>query len=79
MQGFKCNVTGATSTARLAKAKAPVYCADDASKCVRGAKQMIAWNQLTGNNIVTPDVWGTSPGYNEKCGWTEGPQRDIFA
>jgi len=76
MQGFKCNVTGATSTAPLAKAQAPVYCADDASKCVTGAKQMIAWKQLTGDNVVTPD--GASPGYSEKCGWTDGPQRDIF-
>jgi len=46
MQNFKCNVTGSTSTKRLAlPAKPPVYCADDSSKCVKGAKQMIAWNR----------------------------------
>jgi hypothetical protein len=76
MQGFKCQVTGATNTAKLATAQAPAYCADDASKCVKGAKQMIAWNQLSGNNIAVPD--GVSPGYNEKCGWAEGAQTDIF-
>jgi len=42
MQGFKCKVTGATSTAPLAKAQAAVYCKDDPTKCVKGAKQMIA-------------------------------------
>ena len=78
MQGFKCKVTGATSNIPLAKPKAPVYCPDDASKCVKGAKQMIAWHQLDGNNIETPNQWGVTPGYNEKCGWSEGPQRDIF-
>lgn len=76
MQGFKCTVTNATSTTPVAPAQAPVYCADDASKCVKGAKQMIAWHQETGNNIETAD--GISPGYNEKCGWTNGAQHDIF-
>ncbi len=45
MQGFKCNVTGATSAAPLAKAQAPVMCVDDPSKCVVGAKQMIPCNR----------------------------------
>ena len=45
MQGFKCNVTGATSTVPLAVAKAPVMCEEDESKCVKGARQMIAWNR----------------------------------
>jgi hypothetical protein len=74
MAGSKCMVTNATSTTPLAKAQPPVYCADDASKCVKGAKQMIAWNQLTGNNIETDE----SPAYSEKCGWTAGAQTDIF-
>lgn len=76
MQGFKCTVTNATSQTPVAPAQAPVYCADDASKCVKGAKQMIAWHQQTGNNIETAD--GISPGYNEKCGWTNGAQHTIF-
>ncbi|KAF2704689.1 hypothetical protein K504DRAFT_460956 [Pleomassaria siparia CBS 279.74] len=77
MQGFKCKVTNASPTARpLAAAQVPTYCADDQSKCVQGAKQMLAWHQLEGNNIETPD--GTTPTYNTKCGWAEGAQTDIF-
>jgi len=79
MAGYKCNVTGATSTTPLAVAKPPVYCADDASKCVKGAKQMIAWNQAEGNNIKVPPVFLMSPGYNPTCGFENGPQNDIFA
>ncbi|KAF2006787.1 hypothetical protein P154DRAFT_517813 [Amniculicola lignicola CBS 123094] len=77
MQGFKCKVTGATSIVPVAKAQPPVYCAGEPSKCVKGAKQMIAWNQLIGNNIRTTG-WGVTPNYNQKCGWSNGPQRDIF-
>lgn len=45
MQGFKCNVIGATSNIPLAKAQAPTLYRDDPSKCVVGAKQTIAWNR----------------------------------
>ncbi|PSN71810.1 hypothetical protein BS50DRAFT_484432 [Corynespora cassiicola Philippines] len=76
MQGFKCNVTNATSTRTLAPAQAPAYCEDDPTKCVTGAKQMIAWHQSTGNNIETDP--GMTPNYNQKCGWAEGAQTDIF-
>jgi len=76
MAGYRCNVTGATGTAPLAKAQPPVYCGDDSSKCVKGAKQMIAWNQLTGNNIQTGP--GQSPAYGANCGWSDGAQNDIF-
>jgi hypothetical protein len=77
MQGFKCNVTGVSTSAKpLAKAQAPVYCENESKKCVRGAKQMLAWNQATGNNIETGP--GLTPNYNQKCGWVEGAQKDIF-
>ncbi|OAP54840.1 hypothetical protein AYL99_11288 [Fonsecaea erecta] len=76
MQGFKCIVTGATSTTPLAKAQAPVMCDTDPSKCVTGAKQMIVWNQLTGNNVVTSG--SQTPAYNTRNGFTPGPQDDIF-
>jgi hypothetical protein len=77
MQGFKCKVIGASSTAKpLAKAQVPVYCENEPNKCVRGAKQMLAWHQASGNNIVTAQ--GTTPNYNQKCGWAEGAQKDIF-
>ncbi|EXJ69370.1 uncharacterized protein A1O5_07406 [Cladophialophora psammophila CBS 110553] len=76
MQGFKCVVTGATSTIPLGKAQAPVMCDTDPSKCVKGAKQMIVWNQLTGNNVVT--TGSQTPAYNTRNGFTPGPQDDIF-
>lgn len=78
MAGYRCNVTGATSTTPLdLPAKAPVYCADDASKCVKGAKQMMAWEQETGNNIEPPQ--GVSPSYDALMGYNPGAQDDIFA
>jgi hypothetical protein len=51
MQGFKCQVTGATGNKKIAKAKAPVWCADDKSKCVKGSKQMIVFQRQSTNTI----------------------------
>jgi hypothetical protein len=53
MAGYKCNVTDVTSTKQLAPAQPPVYCEDDSSKCVAGAKQMIAWNRKA---LLTPFI-----------------------
>jgi hypothetical protein len=77
MQGFKCTVTGATATHALAPAKAPVYCKDDQSKCVAGAKSMIVFNQAEGNTTPVPPG-ARSPGYNPTCGFFPGAQKDIF-
>jgi hypothetical protein len=75
-QPFKCKVTGATSTTPVATPKPPVWCEDDPSKCVKGAKQMIYWNQQEGNNIQVDgyDLSGEfkSPAYNAKCGFSDG-------
>ncbi|KAG6888335.1 hypothetical protein C0992_008800 [Termitomyces sp. T32_za158] len=75
-QGFRCKVTGATSTAPVAVAKSPAWCEDDASKCTKGAKQMIYWNQLDGNNVQVSgnDISGhpKSPAYNQKLGFADG-------
>ncbi|KIX03945.1 uncharacterized protein Z518_07498 [Rhinocladiella mackenziei CBS 650.93] len=76
MQGFKCMVTGATSTTPLAKAQAPVMCDNDPSTCVTGAKQMIVWNQATGNNVETSG--SQTPAYNVRNGFKPGAQDDIF-
>ncbi|KAH3296412.1 hypothetical protein KXW74_008633 [Aspergillus fumigatus] len=76
MAGYKCNVTGSTSSKKVAPAQVPVYCADDSSKCVKGAKQMIAFNQQTGNNVQVPN--GKTPMYNTAWGFTNGAQNDIF-
>ncbi|CAF0993141.1 unnamed protein product [Adineta steineri] len=75
MQGHKCMVTGTTSTRKLAVAKPPVYCEDDSSKCVKGAKQMIFYQQLTGNNVFNPPKM---PTYNARMGFSDGAQNDIF-
>ena len=45
MANYKCHVTNTSSNRKLAPAKAPVYCKDNQSACVKGAKQMIAWNR----------------------------------
>jgi hypothetical protein len=77
MQAFKCNVTGASPSARpLAKAEVPTYCEGEPEKCVKSAKQMFAWHQATGNNTETKS--GITPNYNQKCGWVKGAQTDIF-
>lgn len=52
-------------------------CDEDSSKCVQGAKQMIIWNQLTGNNVVT--TGSQTPAYNVRNGFKPGAQDDIFA
>jgi len=83
MIGYNCKVTNVKPTARpLAPAKPPVFCEDDPSTCVKGAKGVIVFNQLEGNNIVLDgnqkDGQPKSPGYNQKTGFADGVQNDIF-
>lgn len=76
MQPLRCKVTGAKSTAPVAAAKPAVWCEDDSSKCVSGAKQLLFWHQAAGDNIEVQgsDLLGEpkSPAYNAKCGWANG-------
>lgn len=76
MAGFRCKVTGNTGNRRPAPAKPPVWCEGQPDKCTKGAKQMIAWNQASGNNIAVKGLQADgkqkSPGYNTKCGWQPG-------
>lgn len=53
MAGYKCNVTGSTSTKKVAPAQVAVHCENDATKCVKGAKQMIAFNRMIFRNLVS--------------------------
>ncbi|CAG7940053.1 unnamed protein product [Penicillium salamii] len=53
MAGYKCNVTGSSSTKKIASAKAATYCEDDTTKCVAGAKQMIAFNRMKSRSSPT--------------------------
>ena len=52
MAGYKCNVTGSTSTKKVAPAQVAAYCEDDSTKCVQGAKQMIAFNRKISESLV---------------------------
>ncbi|CAG9947447.1 unnamed protein product [Clonostachys rosea f. rosea IK726] len=76
MSNHRCKVTGSKSTKTLGTPKAPVWCEDDQSKCLSGPKQMMAWNQASGDNVVAPQ--GRTPTYNERMGFKDGAQDDIF-
>ncbi|OXA37882.1 uncharacterized protein LOC118433424 isoform X2 [Folsomia candida] len=76
MQGFKCKVTGSTSTRRLAPAQPPRYC-PNFNECTRGAKQMIATRQAEGNNIELPPN-NDFVSYSPDWGFSPGAQNDIF-
>jgi hypothetical protein len=73
---YRCQVTGSTSTKKLAPAQPPTYCSGNSS-CVQGAKQIIIYNQLEGNNIGHLPSSGI-PGYNLANGFRPGAQTDIF-
>ncbi|KAF4996308.1 hypothetical protein FGRMN_4559 [Fusarium graminum] len=76
MQNHRCKVTGSTSTKKLGKPKPPIYCRDNPTKCVPGPKQMMAWNQAGGNNANPTN--GKTPAYNQRMGFMDGAQDDIF-
>jgi hypothetical protein len=52
----------------------------DESKCVKGAKRLIVWNQKESVDDVVgvPDVFLAAPGYKSRCGFSLGAQNDIF-
>lgn len=77
MQPIKCQVTGSNSTRTLGRARTPRYCKDDPRLCTRGAKSMIAWKQKSGNNYIQRPGQDR-PGYNDKLGFADGAQNDIF-
>ncbi|KAL0948865.1 hypothetical protein HGRIS_008985 [Hohenbuehelia grisea] len=82
MLPYRCKVTNAHGVVPVGRAKVPAWCEDDQSKCTRGPKQMVYWNQLSGNNVEVSgdDSQGRakSPGYNYKMGFSGGAQNDIF-
>lgn len=77
MNGFRCKVTGNTGN-KVPKtpAKPPTWCENDSSACTTGPKQILAFNQASGNNMVLTgyqaDGSQKAPGYNTKCGWAPG-------
>jgi hypothetical protein len=82
MQGYKCNVTNSVSNIPLATPKPAVWCEGNPGSCTKGAKQLISWNQAEANNIVVDgfDQHGQnkSPGYNSKCGFSDGEFVIVF-
>ncbi|KDN50638.1 hypothetical protein RSAG8_01136, partial [Rhizoctonia solani AG-8 WAC10335] len=76
MNGFQCNVTGATATTPVPKGQVPVRCVDDSSKCVKGAKQPFYWDQAERNNMFE-NIY-TPPLYLDSYGFADGAQNDIW-
>ncbi|KAJ4471106.1 hypothetical protein C8J55DRAFT_491609 [Lentinula edodes] len=79
----RCQVTNPGNKV-LGTPEPPVWCEGNSSACVSGPKQMLYWNQASGNNIAVSgkDLSGNakSPAYNAKCGFADGKgaQNDIF-
>ena len=74
MNGVRCKVTGARPDApKLAKAQPAVWCEDDESKCVKGAKGITIYNQHKDINTVDlsgiyqADTQEASPGASLHC------------
>jgi len=76
MQGFKCRVTGSTSTRRLARAQVPRFCKNFPQNCAQGAKQMMVFQQAEGNTVQQPP--GEYVSYSADWGYMPGAQNDIF-
>ncbi|KAH8647413.1 hypothetical protein BGZ61DRAFT_311836, partial [Ilyonectria robusta] len=70
LQNHRCKVTGSTPTKNLGTPNPPAWCRHEPSKCVAGPKQMMAWNQLEGNNVDAPQ--SKTPTYNQNMGFFDG-------
>ncbi|KAG5653756.1 hypothetical protein H0H81_010843 [Sphagnurus paluster] len=82
MLPYRCKVVGKTGNAAVYPGIPATWCEDNPSNCTKGPRQMIYWNQLEGNNIQVSglDLSGhpRSPAYNDKLGFANGAQTDIF-
>ncbi|EIW57727.1 uncharacterized protein TRAVEDRAFT_65440 [Trametes versicolor FP-101664 SS1] len=85
MTGFKCNVTGSTSTVPLAKPQLPRRCGADPDfgkpdaapgNCTYGAKQPFYWFQAERNNMFEGTY--APPFYTDLYNFKGGAQDDIF-
>ncbi|QRV75229.1 hypothetical protein RhiJN_03244 [Ceratobasidium sp. AG-Ba] len=76
MNGFQCRITGATHNTPIPKGKVPVKCADDKSKCVKGPKVPMYWDQAEGNNMFN-DI-RDPPMYLDSYGFPDGAQNDLW-
>ncbi|KAF9048809.1 hypothetical protein BJ165DRAFT_1526227 [Panaeolus papilionaceus] len=85
MNGFRCNITGSTSTVPLAAPKVARRCGTDPDNsktfsapgnCTYGAKQPLYWLQAERNNVFEGDH--SPPVYNDRYNFLDGAQDDIF-
>jgi len=85
MNGFKCNVTGSTSTAPVAQSKVARRCGVDPKNkkphsapgnCTYGAKTPYYWFNLERNNMFEGTF--SPPVYNDLYNFLDGAQNDIF-
>lgn len=80
MYPYNCRIIPDSTPAKtIGSPQPPVWCEDDQSKCVKGPKQILVYDQLEGNNINVEgnDLSGEAktPGYNMKCGFSGGTYR----
>ncbi|CCM02225.1 uncharacterized protein FIBRA_04305 [Fibroporia radiculosa] len=85
MNGFRCNVSGSTSTVSLAAPQVARRCGADPANgrpeaspgnCTYGAKQPLYWFQAEGNNMFEGTY--SPPFYNDLYNFLDGAQEDIF-
>jgi len=85
MNGFKCNVTGSTSTVPVAQSKLARRCGADPKNgkphsapgnCTYGAKQPYYWFNRERNNMFEGTF--SPPVYNDIYNFINGAQNDIF-
>ncbi|KAH9917023.1 uncharacterized protein B0H18DRAFT_1036276 [Fomitopsis serialis] len=85
MNGFRCNVTGATSDVALAQPQVPRRCGSDPDNdrpeanfgnCTWGAKQPFYWLQQERNNMF--EGYYSPPFYTNLYNFLDGAQQDIF-
>ncbi|KIJ36788.1 hypothetical protein M422DRAFT_782123, partial [Sphaerobolus stellatus SS14] len=77
---FQCNITYVPgqeiSHTPVGNPIPPVKCDGDKSTCIRGPKMPMYWKNTECNNMHKPD--GSAPSYNNKYGFFQGAQDDIF-
>ncbi|KZT07590.1 uncharacterized protein LAESUDRAFT_771743 [Laetiporus sulphureus 93-53] len=84
MNGFHCDVTGATSTTPIGTPMLPRRCGEDSDfneaanpgNCTIGPKYPMYWMQAEQNNMF--EGYYMPPAYNDIYGYHDGPQDDIF-
>ncbi|GBE89992.1 hypothetical protein SCP_1800140 [Sparassis crispa] len=86
MNGFRCNITGSTSSVALATSQVARRCGADPANgkpnaapgnCTYGAKQPLYWFQAEDNNMFEGTY--SPPFYNDLYNLVDGSQNDIFA